>query len=305
MQLNGLGLYQANTLDKPWNNSATSKDLATTGKGSSLFKAGLGALAGATKTAPVAAPKSVTPITTNTIDGFGDELQVSPTANTRAEIAVENMQSQTAQAAVTTANSVNDSLGKTSAVLSGMQSIASKLSEPSLTASKRAELSATFDALSKHLDSLVESESFAGHKVLDGRFRATFTLGDSAKVTVDATLPNGKGFTADGLGVEGFANLLSSPAAVINKTAGSLVSKGLDIAQGAVAQVREGLNEAANSTVQEMQSSSKLLSANIGGSKALAASLVSAAMTSLADAPAAAFAAQANTPTISALRLLA
>ena len=298
MQLNGLGNYQANTLNTPWNNAATSKELATTNQGASGLSAGLNALRGAARTAPVAPATTQVNTSSAQVDGFGDEVQVSPTSNTRAEVATENFKSQTAQAAVTTANAVNESLGKTDEVLAGMKTIVSELSNQSLTRTRRAELTEAFGTLAHRLDSLVDDESFAGHKTLDGRFRATFTVGDSARVTIDATLPNGKGFNTEGLGLQGFASLLAAP------NANPAISQGLDIAQNAVAQVRTGLNDATASTVDAMTSSSKLLSAAIGGTPALAQNLVTRTMSQLAQSGVAAFTAQANTATSSALRLL-
>lgn len=302
MQLNGLGNYQANTLNTPWNNAATSKELATTNQGASGLSAGLNALRGAARTAPVAPATTQVNTSSAQVDGFGDEVQVSPTSNTRAEVATENFKSQTAQAAVTTANAVNESLGKTDEVLAGMKTIVSELSNQSLTRTRRAELTEAFGTLAHRLDSLVDDESFAGHKTLDGRFRATFTVGDSARVTIDATLPNGKGFNTEGLGLQGFADLLATPNAT--RDANPAVSQGLDIAQGAVAQVRTGLSDATASTVDAMNSSSKLLGAAIGGTPALAQNLVANTMAQLAQSGAAAFTAQANTATSSALRLL-
>ena len=301
MQLNGLGNYQANTLNTPWNNAATSKELATN-QGASGLSAGLNALRGAARTAPVTPATTQVNTSSAQVDGFGDEVQVSPTSNTRAEVATENFKSQTAQAAVTTANAVNESLGKTDEVLAGMKTIVSELSNQSLTRTRRAELTEAFGTLAHRLDSLVDDESFAGHKTLDGRFRATFTVGDSARVTIDATLPNGKGFNTEGLGLQDFAGLLATPNAT--RDANPAVSHGLDIAQNAVAQVRTGLSDATASTVDAMTSSSTLLSAAIGGTPALAQNLVANTMAQLAQSGAAAFTAQANTATSSALRLL-
>ena len=193
-------------------------------------------------------------------------------------------------------------MGKTDEILAGMKTIVSKLSNQSLTGTRRAELTEAFGTLAHRLDSLVDNESFAGHKTLDGRFRATFTVGDSARVTIDATLPNGKGFNTEGLGLQGFADLLATPNAT--RDANPAVSQGLDIAQGAVAQVRTGLSDATASTVDAMNSSSKLLGAAIGGTPALAQNLVANTMAQLAQSGAAAFTAQANTATSSALRLL-
>lgn len=302
MQLNGLGNYQANTLITPWNNAATSKELAAAHQGTSGLSAGLDALRGAAKAAPVAPATTQVNADSGKIDGFGDEVQVSPTSNTRAEVATENFKSQTAQAAVTTANAVNESLGKTDEVLAGMKTIVSELSNQSLTRTRRAELTEAFGTLAHRLDSLVDDESFAGHKTLDGRFRATFTVGDSARVTIDATLPNGKGFNTEGLGLQDFAGLLATPNAI--RDANPSVSQSLDIAQGAVAQVRTGLSDATASTVDAMNSSSKLLGAAIGGTPALAQNLVANTVAQLAQSGAAAFTAQANTSTSSALRLL-
>ena len=53
MQLNGLGSYRANNLSTPWNNAATSKELAAAHPNASGLSAGLSALRGATKAAPV------------------------------------------------------------------------------------------------------------------------------------------------------------------------------------------------------------------------------------------------------------
>lgn len=298
MQLNGLGSYRANNLSTPWNNAATSKELATTNQGASGLSAGLNALRGAARTAPVAPATTQVNTSSAQVDGFGDEVQVSPTSSTRAEVATENFKSQTAQAAVTTANVVNDSLGKADEVLAGMKTIVTELSNQSLTGARRTELAEAFGLLAQRLDSLADNESFAGHKTLDGRFRATFSVGDTARITIDATLPNGKGFNTEGLGLQGFASLLAAPKA---KPA---ISQGLDIAQNAVAQVRTGLNDATASTVDAMTSSSKLLSAAIGGTPALAQNLVANTMAQLAQSGAAAFTAQANTATSSALRLL-
>ncbi|EFU80705.1 hypothetical protein [Mobiluncus curtisii] len=300
MQLNGLGNYQANALGTPWNNATTSKELATANHGPSGLSAGLNALRGASRTAPVAPTSTPAGGRHATVDGFGDEVRVSPTSSTRAEVSIENYKSQTAQAAVTTANVVNDSLGKTDQVLTGMKAIVSELSNQSLTRTRRAELTQAFGLLTKRLDSLVDHESFAGHKTLDGRFRATFTVGDSARVTIDATLPNGKSFNTEGLGLQGFADLLATS----HRDATPAVVQSLNIAQGAVAQVRTGLSEATASTVNAMSASSKLLSAAIGGTPALAQGLVANTMSQLSQSGSAAFTAQANTAISSALRLL-
>lgn len=179
-----------------------------------------------------------------------------------------------------------------------MKTIVTELSNQSLTRTRRTELAEAFGLLAQRLDSLADNESFAGHKTLDGRFRATFTVGDTARITIDATLPNGKGFNTEGLGLQGFASLLAAP------NANPAISQGLDIAQNALAQVRTGLNDATASTVDAMTSSSKLLSAAIGGTPALAQNLVTHTMSQLAQSGAAAFTAQANTATSSALRLL-
>ena len=64
------------------------------------------------------------------------------------------------------------------------------------------------------------------------------------------------------------------------------------------------MNDATASTVDTMTSSSKLLSAAIGGTPALAQNLVTRTMSQLAQSGVAAFTAQANTATSSALRLL-
>lgn len=298
MQLNGLGSYRANNLSTPWNNAATSKELAAAHPNASGLSAALGALRGATKAAPVTPTSPQVNTNTAKVDDFGDEVQVSPTANTRAEVATENFKSQTAQAAVTTANVVNESLGKADEVLAGMKTIVTELSNQSLTGARRTELAEAFGLLAQRLDSLADNESFAGHKTLDGRFRATFTVGDTARITIDATLPNGKGFNTEGLGLQGFAGLLAAP------NANPAISQGLDIAQNALAQVRTGLSDATASTVDAMTSSSKLLSAAIGGTPALAQNLVTRTMSQLAQSGVAAFTAQANTATSSALRLL-
>ena len=302
MQLNGLGSYRANNLSTPWNNAATSKELAAAHPNASGLSAGLSALRGATKAAPVTPTNPQVNTNTAKVDDFGDEVQVSPTANTRAEVATENFKSQTAQAAVTTANVVNESLGKADEVLAGMKTIVTELSNQSLTGARRTELAEAFGLLAQRLDSLADNESFAGHKTLDGRFRATFTVGDSTRVTIDATLPNGKGFNTEGLGLQGFAGLLATPNAT--RDANPAVSQGLDIAQGAVTQVRTGLSDATTSTVDAINSSSKLLGAATGGTPALAKNLVANTVAQLAQSGAAAFTAQANTSTSSALRLL-
>ena len=84
MQLNGLGSYRANNLSTPWNNAATSKELAAAHPNASGLSAGLSALRGATKAAPVTPTNTQVNTNTAKVDDFGDEVQVSPTANTRA-----------------------------------------------------------------------------------------------------------------------------------------------------------------------------------------------------------------------------
>ena len=302
MRLIGLGSYQANNLNAPWNSPAPSTEIAPKDTTSAL-SAGLNALRETAQAAAVK-PASTTPnANSSKVDDFGDEVQVSPTANTRAEVATENFTSQTGQAAITTANVVNESLSKTAEVLTGMKAIVTQLSSENLTRTRRGELSEAFDRLGQHLDSLADTETFAGHRILDGHFRATFSIGDYARVTIDATLPNGKGFNTAGLGLQDYPALLA--ATNPNPETRAALVRGIDIAQSAVAQVRAGLHEASTETVEAMNTSSKLLSAAIGGTPALAQNLVTYTVAQLGQSGGAALSAQANTAISYALRLLA
>lgn len=304
MQLNGLGQYQANALTKPWVNAAAKgtaakgKDLALAGNTSSALAASK------TNKVDATAPDSLHNGELAKVDSIGDEIQVSPTANTRAEVSASNTTSQTGQAAVTTANTVNDSLGKTEDILKSMKAIVTELADSATTAERRTELSSQFGQLADALDTVASTEVFAGHKTLDGKFRATFTVGDDTKVTIDATLPNGKAFTAEGLGLREVAGFLASNLARVTPEPGHSAAKGIDIASGAVSQVRHGLNEAASYALQAMTASAPLVSAQTGGTRQMALNLVRAASDNVVNFAAQAFSAQANVATSSALRLL-
>lgn len=307
MRLNGLGMYQSNTLSKPRANSTKAAEANGAGKQLSVAKEGAAALSSdkigallSAKTSALTHGKLVK------VDGVGDELVVSPTSSTRAEVAKANLNSQTAQAAVTTANAVNDSLGKAEDVLEGMKDILQTLSgEKALTGTKRRELAGQFSELAGQLDTLSSTEAFAGHKTLDGKFRATFTVGGETSVTIDATLPNGRAFSTEGLGLKGFAGFLQENSLSLNPSQGETMSKGLDIAQTAVSQVRSGLSEAATSAVGAMAQAVPLMNPELGGSAQTAQHLAEAARQSVLDAGAKAFGAQAHTAISSALRLLA
>ncbi|MCI6584069.1 MAG: FlaA [Mobiluncus porci] len=304
MQLNGLGLYQSNALAQPWFNSSKAAEANVVGKELADSNRGTVPLS-ANKVAALAPKSLVSNGKLAKVNGIGDELQVSPTSNTRAEVSRANLSAQTAQAAVTTAKAVNDSLGKTEMILAGMSDIVSALANPgTLTVSRRQELSGQFGQLSAGLDVLVSGESFAGHKTLDGKFRATFSVGGESKVTIDATLPNGKAFSVEGLGLEGFAVFLSENGATLQPEQGEAMGRGLDIARSAVSQVRSGLDQAADAAMGAMTETSPLMSSEVGGSREIALNLAQAAKESVKNGGAAAFRAQANTAMSSALRLL-
>lgn len=304
MQLNGLGLYQSNTLANPWSNAAARAN----------FKPASYQKAVSTQAGALSSSKSVAPVVGRTVastgrpvkvDGAGDEVSVSPTSSTRAEVSRANLNAQTGQAAVTTANAVNDSLSKTELVLGGMGQIVSTLTNPgNLSTSHRRELSGQFGKLADFLDKIATEESFAGHQTLDGKFRATFAVAGETKVTIDATLPNGKGFTTEGLGLKGFAGFLAAHGAHLNPIQGKAMGKGIDIARNAVSQVRADLTQAAESAVEAMTQSSPLMSPKVQGSPETAAHLAAQARDSILNSARAAYRAQSNTAVSSALRLL-
>lgn len=309
MQLNGLGLYQSHSLTNPWS-SATKASRANF----TLTEFKQPTPAGGFSAGALGASKSVVAVAGKKIDatgrpvkvgGAGDEVSVSPTSSTRAEVSRANLHSQTAQAAVTTAKAVNDSLGKTETILGGLSQIVSTLTEPgTLTQSHRRELSGQFSQLADYLDNMVEQETFAGHKVLDGKFRATFTIAGESRVTVDATLPNGKPFNVEGLGLKGFAGFLAANGTHLNPVQGKAMERGIEIARGAVAQVRSDLTQAAADAVQAMTESSPLVSPEVQGTRATALNLVAKAQDSVMTSTRAAYRAQSNIPVSAALRLL-
>lgn len=306
MQLNGLGLYQSNILANPWSNSANAA--RANFKPASYQKAvsaQAGALSSSKGVAPVVGRAVASTGRPIKVDGAGDEVSVSPTSSTRAEVSRANLHAQTAQAAVTTANAVNDSLRKTEIVLGGMGKIVSTLTNPgNLTSSHRRELSSQFGQLADFLDKIAAEESFAGHRTLDGKFRATFSVAGESKVTIDATLPNGKGFTTEGLGLKGFSGFLAANGTHLNPIQGKAMGKGIDIARNAVSQVRSDLTQAAESAVEAMTHSSPLMSPEVQGKPETAAHLAAQAKDSILNSARAAYRAQANTATSSALRLL-
>lgn len=305
MQLNGLGLYQSNTLANPWSNTVATRPNFKPTTYQKPASAQAGALSSSKGVAPLVGRTVASTGRPIKIDGAGDEVSVSPTSSTRAEVSRANLHAQTAQAAVTTANAVNDSLSKTELVLGGMGQIVSTLNNPgSLSASHRRELAGQFGKLADFLDKIATEESFAGHQTLDGKFRATFSVAGETKVTIDATLPNGKGFTTEGLGLKGFAGFLAAHGAHLNPIQGEAIGKGVDIARSAVSQVRTGLTQAAESAVEAMTHSSPLMSPEVQGKPETAAHLAAQAKDSILNSARVAYRAQANTAASSALRLL-
>ena len=305
MQLNGLGQYQSNALVNPWGNPVAQRSKSLAAADPSASGAATAAQVRTGGLAPLAPLTAKPAISTNgklnIVDGMGDQLSVAATTSTRAEVRAANATSQTAQAAVTTANAVDDSLAKTGRVLAGMRNIVSQLAVETVSQSQRAELTHNFGRLAGGLDTLAATEIFAGHRTLDGNFRATFSVGDSVnptKVTVDATLPNGKAFNSEGLGVTalaaGIVGAANNPAAA--SAAAKQATLGLAIASGAVNQVRSSVQEAAASALNALQQSSPLMSSGIGGSAQLAQSLVAKAVEGINAQPTAAFRAQANMP---------
>lgn len=241
----------------------------------------------------------------------GDTLKVSGTAATRAEVQAANSRSQTVQAGLTTASAVNESLQKTSDVLGRMTNIVDALrNDQNLTASTREGLRKDFTELAGRLDDLAQSETFAGHKVLDGRFKVSFSIGEDQHAIIDVTLPNGKSFDVSGLGLEGVTSFMNATAAQAGSRVGNLQlpagsEKGLEVAASAVAQVRQGVGEAAQSLLGALNGPDAPFGAPIAGATAMAQQLAAASRAAILANPAQALYAQANNATSAVSRLLA
>lgn len=289
-QISALAQYQANTLSSGYGLTTRADKAGALG--------GIGAR-------PAGAGKP-----NGQISGAGDTLDVSATAGTRAEVQAANDNSKVAQAGVTTVKTLQQALGKTQEILSQMREVTEQLVEsPNMAAEERDALAAQMKDLRGRLDSLAEGEVFAGHKTLDGKFQVTFTIADE-KVSVDATLPNGKAFNAEGLQVDGLAAYEGSQKPGSSSPFAALAyakqdSAAIANASTAVALVDRGIGEAGESMLGVLGTSHSPFTAAPDTAMDTARALVASAQLSLSENAAAAFTSQANLAPSAVIRLLA
>lgn len=305
----------------------------TTAEASAFVNGAKLASLGLSPTTQVLSPGRVQTQQPTKVSGAGDTLQLSQTSSARAQVQTANSHSQTIQAALTTAKAVDAALARPAQILQQMQQIVGQLAgeqtgatqpqtqtssqtqpqaqAPAQTAAERQSLAQRFDMLAQSLDRSAQAQTFAGHKLLDGNFRATFRLGDDQRVTIDATLPNGKDFSLSGLNLEGGAQAVRTLAQAPTSLAAAQArrelpayAQNLQVAHGAVTQVRQGVSAAAGTLVEALTGPAAPLGAVTAPSAQVAGQLLQNATASLLGASPLAMFSQANTAATSALRLL-